>query len=267
MKTRIIVTLTILVLFSPGMPAQGEEQLSVMEIIKRSHDAFFYAGADMKANIEMKLINKRGKTRKRRMTMLRMNAGDSGNQKFYIYFHEPADVRDMAFLVWKYPGKDDDRWLYISAIKLVKRIAASDQFSSFVGSDFTYEDISGRDIEADEHRLVETGELDGKKVYVVESLPKLPASFTKKVSWIEKETFLPIKEEYYNLRGEVFKVFKAEAMETINGIPTITKSSMKNVKRQHTTEVVYLKTSYNIGLKESVFTERSLRNPPKRWIR
>jgi len=119
------------------------------EIMQKSHEAFFYAGDDMKAKVHMRLIRKDGKERIRVLTMLRKdldNAGDTGNQKYFMYFENPNDVRGMTFLVWKYPAKDDDRWIYISSIKMVRRIAAKDQQSSFVGSDFTYEDVSGRDL-------------------------------------------------------------------------------------------------------------------------
>ena len=82
--------------------------------------------------------------------MLRKNYGEAGGeQKFFMYFFQPADVKDMTFMVYKYPAKDDDRWLFVPAINMVRRIAAQDKTSSFVGSDFTYEDVSGRDLHDD----------------------------------------------------------------------------------------------------------------------
>jgi len=264
--------LTSLLLFSAFLativhPAYAQEGMSGKEIIKRSQEAFYYAGYDMKAKIEMTLINKAGKKRLREMTMLRINVKSSLNQKFYIYFHRPADVRGTSFLVLKYPDKDDDRWLFISAIKLVKRIASSDQFSSFVGSDFTYEDISGRDLNADEYRLVKTEQINGKKAYVVQNAPIKPAAYTKKVSWIDTITFLPLKEEYYDIQNELYKVFSADQIEDIKGVPTIIKRSIQNVKRGHRTQVIYKTVEYGLGMPDSVFTERSLRRPPLKWIK
>ena len=93
--------------------------------------------------------------------------------------------------------KDDDRWLFIPAIKLVTRIAAKDNQSSFVGSDFTYEDVSGRDLGADAYELLREEATAGRDCYVAASNPKAASAFSRKVSWIDKTSFLPVKEEYY----------------------------------------------------------------------
>src|SRR3989338_5917083 len=110
----------------------------------------------------MTLIAAGGEQRVRDMTMLRRNAEaglpapslQAGRQKYFIYFHSPVDVRGTAFLVAKEPGRDADRWLFVPALNLVQRIAARDAESSFVGSDFSYEDVSGRPLAADTRRLL-----------------------------------------------------------------------------------------------------------------
>src|SRR3989338_190311 len=121
--------------------AFADEKMTAEEIIAKSRLAFYYAGDDMKAKVLMELINKEGQKRIRELTMLRKDYEDRGNQKYFMFFHQPADVKDTTFVIYKYPDKDDDRWLFIPAINLVKRIAANDKYSSFVGSDFTYEDV------------------------------------------------------------------------------------------------------------------------------
>ena len=103
----------------------------------------------------MRLISKGGQERIREMTMLRKNFGEiGGDQKYFMYFFQPADVKDMTFMVYKYHGKDADRWLFVPSISMVRRIAAKDKHSSFVGSDFTYEDVSGRNLQEDAHSIV-----------------------------------------------------------------------------------------------------------------
>ena len=77
-----------------------------------------------------------------------------GEQKYFMYFYQPADVKDMTFMVQKHSGRDADRWLFVPAISMVRRIAARDKSSSFVGSDFSYEDVSGRYLEDDTHAIV-----------------------------------------------------------------------------------------------------------------
>jgi outer membrane lipoprotein-sorting protein len=278
----------LLTLLSPllaAAPLQAQTP-SADEIAEKSQQAFHYAGQDMSARVVMTLVTTGGEQRVRDMTMLRRN-GDAGRQKYFLYFHSPADVRGTAFLVNKEPGRDADRWLFLPALNLVQRIAARDAESSFVGSDFSYEDISGRLLTLDTHKLLREETLDlpaarqaglpapeprqagGKPCYVMESVPKSRASFTRKLAWIERASLLPLKEEYYDAQKELFKIFTADEVSRIggmDGLPTITKRTMKNVKSGHRTEVIFRQVKYNVGLTEDVFTERSLRRPPAQWI-
>jgi hypothetical protein len=242
--------------------------LTAEEIMKKSQAAFLYPGKDFKARVMMKLISKDGQERTRELTMLRKNYGESGGeQKYFMYFFQPADVKDMTFMVYKYPAKDDDRWLFVPAINMVRRIAAQDKSSSFVGSDFTYEDVSGRDIADDAHTIVKEEKVGAHDSYVVKSAPKAAdVDYSYKLSWVDKANFLPLKEEYYDRRGELYKVFSADEMKDIKGFPTVTKRSMKNLQSGHRTEVSYLKPDYNIGIEDSLFSERYLKQPPKKWI-
>jgi len=266
------VGLIVLLMFLPFQASATTAE----EVMKKSQAAFLYPGHDFKARVVMKLITKDGKERIRELTMLRKNYGEiGGDQKYFMYFFQPADVRDMTFMVYKYPARDDDRWLFVPAIDLVRRIATSDARSSFVGSDFTYEDVSGRDIPADTHTLLREEKIGDRDCYVVESVPKEPIEYVKRISWIDKGTFLPLKEEYYDVQKELTRVFTADKIEEVagterkerNAFPTATKRTMKNLKTGHRTEVTFTSVSYNIGLPDSIFTERYLRKPPERWIK
>lgn len=256
--------IVLLVMFLPF----GASALTADEVMKRSQAAFLYPGKDFKARVMMKLISKGGQERIRELTMLRKNYGEpGGDQKFFMYFFQPADVKDMTFMVYKYPARDDDRWLFVPAINMVRRIAAQDKRSSFVGSDFTYEDISGRDIEDDTHTIAKEEKLGGKDCYVVKSTPKAAdVDYSYKLSWIDKASFLPLKEEYFDRKGELYKVFSADEIKTVKGFPTVTKRTMKNLQSGHRTEVAYMKSDYNIGIEDSLFSERYLKQPPKKWI-
>lgn len=238
------------------------------DVMKKSQAAFLYPGKDFKARVLMKLISEGGQERVREMTMLRKNYGPpGGEQKYFIYFYRPADVKDMTFMVYKYPGRDADRWLFIPALNMVRRIAARDKYSSFVGSDFTYEDVSGRDLSEDTHAMVKEDKYNGKECYIVKSTPKAAdMEYSYKLSWIDKSDFLPIKEEYYDKRGELYKVFSADEIKSVKGFPTIMRRTMKNLQSRHMTQVTYLKADYNVGIEDSLFSERFLKQPPRKWI-
>jgi len=262
----MILTLALLCLH-----ASAQNRPDGTEIVAKSQQAYSYSGSDMKSNVTMELITADGKKRTRVLTMLRKNEPGTANQKYFLYFHEPGDVRRTAFLVWKYPERDDDRWIFIPAVNAVRRVAARDSRSSFVGSDFTYEDISGRDLSADTHTLVREERLGSADCYVIQSVPKGAADYTKKLAWIDKNSFLPPKEEYYDAQSQLARVFTADKIDNIaaagKSYQTVTKRTMKNVKSGHRTEVTFTNVAYDVGLDDGIFSERSLQNPPEQWIR
>ncbi|MFQ5898859.1 MAG: outer membrane lipoprotein-sorting protein [Candidatus Methylomirabilia bacterium] len=256
-----------LALLTPAV--QGAAQPPAEEIMAKAHLAMYYPGEDMRVRVTMRLLSKAGRERVRELTMTRGDLQEGGEQRYFIYFHRPPDVREMTFLVWKYPGRDDDRWLYIPALKLVRRISASDKRSSFAGSDFSYEDVSGREPEEDTHELLREEKLRERLAYVVESVPKDPGSvdFSRRLSWIDKATWLPLKEEYYDRRGELARVFTAEDLKEVQGYWTVMKRVMKNVQTGHWTEAVLGDVRYNQKLSPDLFSERALRAPPTKLIR
>jgi len=256
-----------LLLIAALLPLQALA-LSGEDVMKKSQAAFLYPGKDFKARVVMKLVNKDGQERIREMTMLRKNAGEpGGEQKYFLYFFQPADVKDMSFMIYKYPAKNADRWMFIPAINMVKRIAAQDNRSSFVGSDFTYEDVSGRNIEDDSHVIEREEKLGNRDCFVVKSTPKTAdADFGYKFTWVDKANSLPLKEEQFDKKGARYKLFTAEEVTEIKGFPTVAKRSMKNLQTGHRTDVSYLKADYDIGIDDSLFSERFLRQPPRKWV-
>jgi hypothetical protein len=151
------------------MASAAFAELSVDEIVSKANQAAYYAGSDGRAEVEMNITDKSGSTRTRKFALLRMNTED-GNQKFYVYFKEPADLYKQVFLVWKNVDGNDSRWMWLPALNLKREIAPGDKRTSFVGSDFVYEDVSGRNLNEDTHELAETTDTQ----YVVKNVPKNP---------------------------------------------------------------------------------------------
>lgn len=241
------------------------QELSVHEIVQRTNHTSYYQGSDGKARVSMTITDSQGRSREREFTILRRNMDEEDKEQgFYVYFHRPADVREMVFMVWKHVGADDDRWLYLPALDVVKRIAASDERTSFVGSHFYYEDISGRGTEEDEHELLETTDV----YYVLKNTPKDPdqVEFDSFTMWIHKPTFVPVKVEYEK-GGEVYRIVEALKVDDIQGYKTVTKSRMKDFKSGGETVLEYSTVEYDIGLPEDIFTERYLRRAPRQYIR
>jgi len=231
------------------------------KIADQAASVSYYQGDSGSADVLMTITDARERTRERQMTILRKDEGEAlGKQRFLVYFRAPADVSRTTFLVWKNPGADDDRWLYLPALDLVRRIAASDERTSFVGSNFYYEDVSGRSPAEDQHELEETTDT----YYVLKSTPKKPGEveFDHYRSWIHKGTFLPVKTDYYRADGEVYRRYEALAVETIDGFPTVVRSRMSDLERGGNTTLTYSNVRYNEDLGNEIFEERYLRNPP-----
>lgn len=242
------------------------QAMDVSEIVAKANHAAYYQGDDGRARVKMEITDKQGRKRSRDFVILRKDEDDKDQeQKFYVYFNRPADVSKTVFMVWKHVGSDDDRWMYLPALDLVKRIAAADERTSFVGSDFFYEDVSGRNPSEDTHELVETTD----NYYVVKSTPKNPdlVEFSYFKSYIHKTSFIPVKIEFYDKRGEKYREAVAEKVDTIQGYPTVTQGSMSDLKSGSKTVLTYSSVQYDAGLPEDIFTERYLRQPPMDYIK
>lgn len=240
--------------------------MDVMEVVKKANHMSYYKGDDGRAKVTMRIIDAQGRERAREFVILRRNDDDSdGKQKFYVYFNKPADVKKMVFMVVKNMDRDDDRWLYLPALDLVKRIAASDERTSFVGSHFYYEDVSGRGISEDTHEILE----ETDTYYIVKSTPKKPGSveFTAYKSWIHKTTFLPVKTEYYDDMGQKIRSYSALKVAMVGGYPTVIAAAMENHQTGGKTLMNYSAVKYDVGLPDEIFSERYLRKAPRKYLR
>jgi hypothetical protein len=244
--------------------AWAEDLTDVAEIVKQTNHVAYYQGKDGRARVKMTIVDDQNRERNREFTILRLNADDKdAEQNFYVYFHRPADVREMTFMVHKHVGADDDRWLYLPALDVVKRIAASDERTSFVGSHFFYEDVSGRGLEEDTHELVETTDT----YYVVKNTPKASdkVEFDSFKMYIHKASFIPVKVEFEK-GGKVYRTAEALEVKDIQGYKTVTKSKMTDTNIGGHTLLEYETVEYDVGLTDDIFTERYMRRAPREFI-
>ena len=263
--------------FSIGsVRAQEAEELTVDQIVQKANHVAYYQGSDGKSKVTMTITDKQSRSRNREFNILRMNTGaPDTDQNYYVYFLAPADVRKMVFMVQKHSAldKEDDRWLYLPSLDLVKRIAASDKRTSFVGSDFLYEDVSGRSLDEDTHELIETTDTS----YVIKNVPKVSdtVEFAYYTVTIDKATFMPMKMAYYDKSDTLYRVIESKKVESINSkegdkeviYPTVTESVVKDLRTGSTTQMIFSDVQYNIGIDDSIFTERYLRRPPREAMR
>jgi len=254
-----------LLALSVGVSATAEVLTDADEIISRADRASYYAGADGRSEVRMIISDAQGREQRRQFTVLRRDVDDTGDQQFLVVFSQPSDVRNTVFLVDKHMERDDDRWLYLPGLDLVKRISAGDKRTSFVGAHYFYEDVSGRRPSDDTHELIETND----EFYVLRHAPKDAQSveFVSYQTWIDKETFLPMKIEYTNAAGDLYRRVEVFEVGEFDGYPTVTTSRVSDILTGGKTDMQFRYIKYDIGLPEELFTERSLRTPPRDWLK
>ena len=239
-------------------------------IVKLSEKASYYAGKDGKSLARMMIVDSQGRKQMRQFTILRKDVLDAdgqenGDQRMLVFFSRPTEVKGTVFRVEKHAdlNTDDDRWLYLPALDLVKRIAAGDKRTSFVGSHFFYEDVSGRSIAEDTFTLLDTTETD----YILRAEPKRPdtVEFSHYIVEIDKETYLPSLINFYKGDNNYRRV-ETVKVENVQGYPTVVRSKVSDLAAGGYTLMEFRGMQYDIGLPDSVFSERSLRVPPREFI-
>ena len=253
------------VLLLLAVTAGAEEMTDADAIVERANLASYYAGADGRSEARMIIRDAQGREQRRQFTVLRKNVEEGGDQEFLVVFSRPSDVRGTVYLVKKHMDRDDDRWLYLPGLDLVKRVAAGDKRTSFVGADYYYEDVSGRRPNDDAHELTETTD----EYYVLKHRPLDPSvvEFDSYVTWIDRETFIPMKIEYADAGGKVFRRVEVTEVQDVQGYPTVTKSRVSDLESGGHTDMQFRFIAYDTGVTADVFTERSLRNPPRDWLK
>ncbi|MHC4617511.1 MAG: outer membrane lipoprotein-sorting protein [Planctomycetota bacterium] len=241
---------------------ESDEIPDVATIVNQANLVAYYQGKDGRAKVNMTITDKNGQKREREFIIVRKDVEDGGDQNYFVYFLKPVDVRKMVYMVHKHADvkKDDDRWLYLPALDYVKRIAAGDKRTSFVGSDFLYEDVSGRSLEEDRHELIKTTD----EFFVVKNVPKQPDSveFSYYNVWIDRKTYVPMKMEFHDKKNKLYRVIESAKVETIQDFPTVVKSVVSDLKTGSKTEMEFSDVSYDIDIGD-IFTERYLRRPPR----
>ncbi len=217
-------------------------------------------GKDQQGLLTMTLINSR---RDERVRELKQFIKDyDGSEKKIMFFMAPADVRNTSFMNWSYDeaGRDDDQWIYLPALRKVKRISSDSKGDYFMGSDFTYDDLGDRHPQEDNHKILREETLDGEQCYVVESIPKQKDyMYSRTVSWVIKDKWIGLKKKFYDEDGELLKTLSVKAYENISGYWIVLHSTMHNIQKDHTTDMHIKNVKLDKGLDDNTFSERMMK--------
>ncbi len=255
MKRLMKLTLVVLTFVFGSLNAQELTGLEVMEKVYNRP-----TGNDMEATLTMTLINAQGDERVRVIKQYIRDFGDV--EKKIMFFISPADVKNTSFMNWSYDeeGKDDDQWIYLPALKKIKRISSDSKGDYFMGSDFTYDDLGDRKPSEDTHKILRTEKVDGLDCYVVESVPKdEDYMYSKTVTWVVKDRWYGIKKEFYDEDGDLLKILTLNKAEKIKGYWIIADVEMNNIQKNHKTRMELSDIKIDVGIPKSKFTTRMMK--------
>jgi len=259
--TVIVISLLSFILAASVVFADDSRARDIMEKVDARDD-----GDNQTSDMEMILIDKRGKKRIRKIrTFMKDKDEDTFRLMFFI---QPAVVKDTAFLTYDYdnPDRDDDQWLYLPALHKTKRIATSDKSGSFMGSDLNYSDMTSRELEDYDFFFKKEMEVKGKKTWLIESIPRTKkvikeTGYTKSLLWVRQDNFFVIRAINWVKDGGYLKYMDVRKLDVIDGIwvgthMVVTKK--KGKKMAHKTILNWNNVKFNQALDYDLFTVRRM---------
>lgn len=221
-------------------------------------------GRDARFDMRMRIVDGRGGVRERRFSLLLMR-GAKSEDRGLLRFSQPADIKGTGLLIWKHASAESERFLYLPAMGRVRRIAGGEAQESFVGSDFSYEDISGGDIDAYTYDLLDpdgtvTDASGGSyKFYKLQSRARdSGAPFPTTISYVDKESFIVRHAERLDRAGQRRKTYDVQKLSKVQGFWTVLAATMVTDRERTRTELLVDTPQYNVGLTDDDFSRRAL---------
>lgn len=242
----------------------AQEKLSAKEIFEKSIEVTRPAGTE--AVSQMTIFDEKGRTRERRLYQLSKLTNNGNTEKKLIRFLSPADVKGTGFLTYDYKIKDDDKWLYMPALRKTRRIISSENAKSFMGSEFSYADMTP--LKVDDFKFTNLGieNIKGVQCYKIEILPLDDEiadenGFTKKISFFDIKYHVLRKAVYYDLDGSLHKelmILKVTEVDPVNHKFRFSHMEMINVQNKRKSILTVDKIKLLPKVKDSYFTTRYL---------
>lgn len=231
--------------------------ISGEELARRVYDRD--DGNDTGGRMEMILKSDSGKETVREMEVYIKDYGKL--QKRLVRFVSPASIKGTGLLSYELENGETEQFLYLPALRRVRRVAGEQKDRNFANSDFTYEDLEGRrDVELDTHRVIGRDKLLGYNCLKLESVPLDPkkSEYSKRITWVMGDTYLILRVDFYDKKDVLSKRLSVEKIEEIQNIWTHRKSVMTDLQSNHQTTLKLLNISYNSGVDDGIFSKRYL---------
>ena len=238
--------------------AQTPEELG-LEIVTKANaqdDGF----GDSTSSMIMTLVNRSGKKNVRRIRSRVLEVANDGDKSMTI-FDEPKDVKGTASLTYSHATEADEQWLYLPALKRVKRISSKNKTGAFMGSEFAFEDIGSQEVEKYTYKHLGEDEIDGVPVHVIESVPAYKYSgYTRLVGYMDKEKLVNVKVEYFDRKNALLKVLTMSGYQQYKDkFWRADKLEMVNKQTGKSTTLEFSDYQFGTGLADKDFSSNALK--------
>jgi outer membrane lipoprotein-sorting protein len=247
-----------------GASAAAQADLDVQELMSKNYAISRVGGATFDATFT--LLTKQGAARVRKTVGGTRLQGKTLDQMRFTRFVAPADVNGMSTLVVEHTGSDDDIWIYLPALKKVRRLVAENKKDSFLGTDFSYADVIGYPVADWSYSLLREENLDGQPCWVISGLPKndgvkSSSGYSKRVDWIQKNNFVTVKSEFWDEAGQLLKSALFGDIRNIDpkaGKWQAMRLEAQNVQTGHSTTIQFGEYKVDLNVDEKMFSTRYL---------
>ncbi len=258
MKHALFAAATI-ALLTPILAATTPEQQRGLEIAAEA-DRRDHGFQDFKANLKMILKNRQGQVSERQMRNRTLEVDNDGD-KLMVLFDHPRDVKGTAFLTFTHKTGPDDQWLYLPALKRVKRIASNNKSGPFMGSEFAYEDLTSQEVEKYRYRFLREEAIEGVQAFVVERVPVDPKSgYTRQVVWYDQQEYRVYRIDYYDRKNDLLKTLAYhDYRQYLDRYWRPDRMFMTNHQTGKSTELLWSDYQFRAGLSKRDFDQASLK--------
>jgi len=245
--------------FAKTAAAENPEEKGLA--IAKEADERYKGYKDITASMLMVLKNKYGQESIRKIRVKVLEVEDDGDKSLTI-FDNPKDVKGTAFLNYSHKVEDDDQWLYLPALKRVKRISSRGKSGSFMGSEFSYEDIASQEVEKYTYKWIRDEVYEGQECFVVERYPvdKKNSGYTSLLTWIDKSEYRVLKVDYYDRKKSLLKTLTFSGYNNyLDKYWRPDESNMINHQNGKSTRLEFSDYKFGVGLKDSDFSQNALK--------
>lgn len=257
LRNKILLALVLIACAPAQAETPGEKGLAIAREAERRNDGF----GDSSSTLQMILRNRQGEESKREIRSKTLEVKNDGD-KSLIVFDQPRDVAGTALLTYTHKTGDDDRWLYLPALKRVKRIASSNKSGPFMGSEFAFEDLGSQEVEKYTYKFIRDDKLDNQDVFVSERYPTdKDSGYTRMVVWIDQAEYRPLKLEFYDRKQSLLKTLTLLDYEKyLNKFWRPHRLEMVNHQTGKSTTLKLKDYKFRNGFKDRDFDQNSLQS-------